>query len=79
MIAGYKGRQFDIANDLNDADLPKIADRGDQVLQLDSLTTRFLRPNWNPDVCSPRSLIAAGCQSPDPAIREGYPLGGQQG
>ena len=29
MIAGYKGGEFDIANDLNDADLPKIADQGD--------------------------------------------------
>src|SRR6476646_297093 len=52
MIAGYKSGDFDIANDLNDADLPKIADQGDQVKALDSLTYEFLRPNWNTDVCS---------------------------
>jgi peptide/nickel transport system substrate-binding protein len=71
MIAGYKGGEFDIANDLNDADLPKIADQGDQVLQLDSLTYEFLRPNWNPDVCSPKITDRGkGCPASDPAIRE---------
>jgi peptide/nickel transport system substrate-binding protein len=71
MIAGYKGGEFDIANDLNDADLPKIADQGDQVLQLDSLTYEFLRPNWNPDVCSPKITDRGkGCPVSDPAIRE---------
>jgi peptide/nickel transport system substrate-binding protein len=71
MIAGYKGGEFDIANDLNDADLPKIADQGDQVKQLDSLTYEFLRPNWNPDVCSPKITDRGkGCPVSDPAIRE---------
>jgi peptide/nickel transport system substrate-binding protein len=71
MIAGYKGGEFDIANDLNDADLPKIADQGDQVKQLDSLTYEFLRPNWNPDVCSPKVTDRGkGCPASDPAIRE---------
>jgi peptide/nickel transport system substrate-binding protein len=71
MIAGYKGGEFDIANDLNDADLPKIADQGDQVLQLDSLTYEFLRPNWNPDTCSPKITDRGkGCPASDPAIRE---------
>jgi peptide/nickel transport system substrate-binding protein len=71
MIAGYKGGEFDIANDLNDADLPKIADQGDQVKQLDSLTYEFLRPNWNPDVCSPKITDRGkGCPVADPAIRE---------
>jgi peptide/nickel transport system substrate-binding protein len=71
MIAGYKGGEFDIANDLNDADLPKIADQGDQVKQLDSLTYEFLRPNWNPDTCSPKITDRGkGCPVSDPAIRE---------
>lgn len=71
MIAGYKNGDFDIANDLNDADLPKIADQGDQVKQLDSLTYEFLRPNWNPDVCSPKITDRGkGCPASDPAIRE---------
>ena len=71
MIAGYKGGEFDIANDLNDADLPKIVDQGDQVKQLDSLTYEFLRPNWNPDTCSPKITDRGkGCPVSDPAIRE---------
>ena len=71
MIAGYKGGEFDIANDLNDADLPKIVDQGDQVKQLDSLTYEFLRPNWNPDTCSPKITDRGkGCPASDPAIRE---------
>jgi peptide/nickel transport system substrate-binding protein len=73
MIAGYKGGEFDVANDLNDADLPKIADQGDQVKQLDSLTYEFLRPNWNPDTCSPNTAVTdrgTGCPVSDPAIRE---------
>jgi peptide/nickel transport system substrate-binding protein len=71
MIAGYKGGEFDIANDLNDADLPKIIDQGDQVKQLNSLTYEFLRPNWNPDVCAPTITDRGkGCPASDPAIRE---------
>ena len=71
MIAGYKGGEFDIANDLNDADLPKVVDQGDQVKQLYSLTYEFLRPNWNPDVCSPKITDRGkGCPVSDPAIRE---------
>lgn len=71
MIAGYKNGDFDIANDLNDADLPKIADQGDAVKALDSLTYEFLRPNWNPDTCSPNVTDRGkGCPVSDPAIRE---------
>jgi peptide/nickel transport system substrate-binding protein len=73
MIAGYKSGDFDIANDLNDADLPKIADQGDQVHALDSLTYEFLRPNWNADVCSTNTAVqdrGKGCPMSDPAIRE---------
>ncbi len=71
MIAGYKGGEHDISNDLNDADLPKIVDQGDQVKQLNSLTYEFLRPNWNPDVCSPNIPDRGkGCPMADPAMRE---------
>ena len=60
-----------IGTDLNDADLPKIADQGPAVKQLDSLTYEFLRPNWNPDVCSPNMADRGkGCPASDPAIRE---------
>jgi peptide/nickel transport system substrate-binding protein len=71
MIQGYKSDEFDIANDLNDADLPKIADQGDAVKQLDSLTYEFLRPNWSKDNCSPNIKDrGTGCPASDPAIRE---------
>jgi len=73
MIQGYKSGEFDIANDLNDADLPKIVDQGDQVKQLDSLTYEFLRPNWNPTTCSTNGAVqdrGTGCPVSDPAIRE---------
>ena len=73
MIAGYKGGDFDVAKDLNDADLPKVADLGDQVHQLTSLTYEFLRPNWSEDTCSRNAAVAArgeGCPMSDPAMRE---------
>ena len=40
---------------------------------LDSLTYEFLRPNWNPDVCSTNTAVTdrgKGCPVSDPAIRE---------
>ncbi|HEX9043715.1 MAG TPA: peptide ABC transporter substrate-binding protein [Candidatus Limnocylindrales bacterium] len=48
MIAGYKAGEYDIAQDLNDADLPKLADlqASNQVVALTGLTYEFLRPNW---------------------------------
>jgi peptide/nickel transport system substrate-binding protein len=71
MIAGFKGDEFDIGTDLNDADLPKIADQGDKVKVLDSLTYEFLRPNWNPTTCSPKVTDrGTGCPVSDAAIRE---------
>jgi peptide/nickel transport system substrate-binding protein len=71
MIAGYKGGDFDVATDLNDADLPKVVDLGDEVHVLDSLTYEFLRPNWNPENCSPAITDRGeGCPVSDPAIRE---------
>lgn len=71
MIAGYKGGDFDIGTDLNDADLPKVVDLGDQAQSLNSLTYEFLRPNWNADTCSPSIKDrGTGCPVSDPAIRE---------
>jgi peptide/nickel transport system substrate-binding protein len=71
MIAGFKGDEFDIGTDLNDADLPKIADQGDKVKALDSLTYEFLRPNWNPTTCSPKVTDrGTGCPVADASIRE---------
>jgi peptide/nickel transport system substrate-binding protein len=71
MIAGYKSGDFDIGTDLNDADLPKVKDLGDQVKSLDGLTYEFLRPNWNKDTCSPNVKDrGTGCPVSDPAIRE---------
>lgn len=71
MIAGYKGGDFDIGTDLNDADLPKIADLGTQVVSINSLTYEFLRPNWSADTCSPNIKDrGTGCPVSDPAIRE---------
>ncbi len=71
MIAGYQGDEFDIATDLNDADLATVAPLGDEVKVLDSLTYEFLRPNWNPTTCSPAITDrGTGCPVSDPAIRE---------
>jgi peptide/nickel transport system substrate-binding protein len=71
MIAGYKGGEIDIATDLNDADLPKIEDLGDQVHAYPSLTYEFLRPNWSAEICSPNVPDRGdGCPMSDPAMRE---------
>ena len=39
--------EVDIATDLQDSDLPKVEDLGDQVSAIQSLTYEFLRPNWS--------------------------------
>jgi peptide/nickel transport system substrate-binding protein len=73
MIAGYQGDEFDIATDLNDADLATVKPLGDEVKVLDSLTYEFLRPNWSADKCSTSSDVTdrgTGCPVSDPAIRE---------
>ncbi|HXG39590.1 MAG TPA: peptide ABC transporter substrate-binding protein [Candidatus Limnocylindrales bacterium] len=72
MIAGYRGGEFDLAKDLNDADLPKLADLPpEEVVQLTSLTYEFLRPNWSADTCSPRvPERGTGCPMSDPAMRQ---------
>jgi peptide/nickel transport system substrate-binding protein len=46
MIAGYRGGEVDTAGDLQDGDLPKVIDLGDQVKPLDALQYEFLRPNF---------------------------------
>jgi peptide/nickel transport system substrate-binding protein len=46
MIAGYKAGEIDHAGDLQDGDLPSVADLGSQVKPLDALQYEFLRPNW---------------------------------
>ena len=78
MIAGYRAGEIDVAKDLNDADIPKVADLGEeQVTQLTSLTYEFLRPQWNPEVCSINTAVAdrgAGCPVADPAFREAVRL-----
>jgi peptide/nickel transport system substrate-binding protein len=71
MIAGYGSNEYDLAKDLNEADLPSVETYGDQVHQLTSLTYEFLRPNWNAEECSPRIADRGeGCPAADPAIRE---------
>jgi peptide/nickel transport system substrate-binding protein len=71
MIAGYQGDEFDIATDLNDADLATVSSLGDEVKVLDSLTYEFLRPNWSSEKCSTKVTDrGTGCPVSDPAIRE---------
>jgi peptide/nickel transport system substrate-binding protein len=77
MIAGYRAGEFDVAKDLNDGDLPKVEDLGDQVVQLTALTYEFLRPQWNPEVCSINPAVAdrgTGCPVSDAAVREAVRL-----
>ena len=83
MIAGYKAGEVDFATDLQDSDIPKVQDLGDQVSPIPALTYEFLRPNWS-DVdastrprapaaarATRRSRIAApGCPMADPAMRQ---------
>ena len=47
MIAGFKANEIDFATDLQDSDLPKVQDLGEQVSAIASLTYEFLRPNWS--------------------------------
>jgi len=83
MIAGFRNGEIDIATDLQDSDLPKVTDLGDQVSSIDSLTYEFLRPNWyaadefNDETqvggCSKNPAVAdrgAGCPMADPAMRQ---------
>ena len=83
MIAGFRNGEVDIATDLQDSDLPKVEDLGDEVSSIDSLTYEYLRPNWS-DLdavdteqgvggCSKNPAVADrgnGCPMADPAMRE---------
>jgi ABC-type transport system substrate-binding protein len=72
MIAAYQGAQpeFDVATDLNDADLPKLTGLN-KVVALTSLTYEFLRPNWDDKHCSLilQNLRNGNCPMSDPAMR----------
>ena len=73
MIAAYQGDspEYDVAKDLNDADIPKL-DGLKKVVTLDALTYEFLRPNWNADHCSLtlQPIRNGACPMSDPAMRE---------
>ena len=73
MIAGYKANEVDFATDLQDSDIPKVQDLGDQVSAIPALLYEFLRPNWSADACSKNPTVAdrgTGCPMSDPAMRE---------
>jgi peptide/nickel transport system substrate-binding protein len=82
MIAGFKAGEVDFATDLQDSDLPKVEDLGDQVSAIPALTYEFARPNWSegpfdPETktggCSRNPAVAdrgEGCPMADPAMRE---------
>jgi peptide/nickel transport system substrate-binding protein len=60
MIAGYQAGEYDIAKDLQNADLPKVQQLGDVVRRMTALSYEFHRPNWASKVFG------------DPAVREAY-------
>ena len=82
MIAGFKAGEVDFATDLQDSDIPKVQDLGDQVSAIPALTYEFARPNWSegpfdPETktggCSRNPAVAdrgEGCPMADPAMRE---------
>jgi len=83
MIAGFRAGEIDLAFDLQDSDIPKVQDLGDQVAAIPALLYEFLRPNWSPNTdfdesiknggCSRNAAVqdrGKGCPASDPAIRE---------
>jgi peptide/nickel transport system substrate-binding protein len=82
MIAGFKAGEVDFATDLQDSDIPKVQDLGDQVSAIPALLYEFLRPNWSEGPfdaekkiggCSRNPAVAdrgTGCPMADPAMRE---------
>jgi peptide/nickel transport system substrate-binding protein len=82
MIAGFKAGEVDFATDLQDSDLEKVKDLGDQVSAIPALLYEFLRPNWSEGPfdaakkiggCSRNPQVAdrgKGCPMADPAMRE---------
>jgi peptide/nickel transport system substrate-binding protein len=83
MIAGYRAGEIDLAYDLQDSDIPKVQDLGQQVAAIPALLYEFLRPNWSQSTdfvaanknggCSRNKAVqdrGTGCPTADPAIRE---------
>jgi len=73
MIAGYKANEVDFATDLQDSDIPKVVDLGEQVSAAPALLYEFLRPNWSATACSKNPTVqdrGTGCPMSDPAMRE---------
>lgn len=83
MIAGYRGGEIDIAFDLQDSDIPKVEDLGEEVSAIPALLYEFLRPNWSAfdawdeekgvGGCSRNPAVAdrgEGCPMADPALRQ---------
>jgi peptide/nickel transport system substrate-binding protein len=73
MIAGYKAGEVDFATDLQDSDIPKVQDLGDQVSAIPALLYEFLRPNWSAAECSHNPTVqdrGTGCPMSDPAMRQ---------
>ncbi len=73
MIAGFKANEVDFATDLQDSDIPKVQDLGDQVSAVPALLYEFLRPNWSADQCSHNPTVqdrGTGCPMADPAMRQ---------
>ena len=82
MIAGFKAGEVDVATDLQDSDLPKVQDLGDQVSAIPALLYEFLRPNWSDATFDPTKKSGGcsrnpavqdrgkGCPMADPAMRQ---------
>ncbi|HEU4921026.1 MAG TPA: peptide ABC transporter substrate-binding protein [Candidatus Limnocylindrales bacterium] len=82
MIAGFKAGEVDFATDLQDSDIPKVQDLGDQVSAIPALLYEFLRPNWSEGPFDPETKTGGcsrnpavqdrgeGCPTADPAFRE---------
>lgn len=69
MIAGYRGDEIDFATDLQDSDLVKVADLGDQVSAIPALLYEFWRPNWSFFEDLDTTLAIGGC-SQNPAVTD---------
>ena len=61
MIAGYRGGEVDFATDLQDSDIVKVADLGDQVSAVPALLYEFWRPNWSSFADANETLAIGGC------------------
>ena len=83
MIAGYRGGEVDFATDLQDSDLIKVKDLGDQVSAIPALLYEFWRPNWSAFTDTDTALGIGGCSTnaavtdrgdfcpvSDPAVRQ---------